>query len=370
MLFARIEEVQDEYQAKGWLPSRLNLNKGVVRGIIEITAWGLYQLYQFLEETFAQAVPKQSGGGWLDLHADQVELKRKTATKARGVVHFTRSGTAGNVPIPKGRILRTAPDGQGRTFRYVTTEDAVLPDGQTEIAVPVESEDYGAAANATPGLITEAVTPVSGVDGAENRADWLTEEGADSEIDRQLAARYPLQWQGVGGVTKYAYESWALGVPGVVAAHVRDQHPRGQGTVDVVIKGAAGLPTAELLDKVRAAVAPNVPMNDDWLVKGPEGVEVSIDAELVLVPGSHEATALSTAEARLRALFRDPNEVDGVLPLQIGDDLTLDRLVGVLMAVSGVKRVVWTSPAADTPVQDDGLAVLKALTLRASTEVA
>ena len=31
-LFARIEQVQDEYAAKGWLPGRLNLNKGVVRG--------------------------------------------------------------------------------------------------------------------------------------------------------------------------------------------------------------------------------------------------------------------------------------------------------------------------------------------------
>ena len=35
-LFARLEEVQEEYQAKGWLPSRLNLNKGVIRGMLEI----------------------------------------------------------------------------------------------------------------------------------------------------------------------------------------------------------------------------------------------------------------------------------------------------------------------------------------------
>ena len=33
-LFARVEEVQDEYQAKGWLPARMNLNKGVIRGCL------------------------------------------------------------------------------------------------------------------------------------------------------------------------------------------------------------------------------------------------------------------------------------------------------------------------------------------------
>ena len=41
-LFERIEAVQDEYAAKGWLPARLNLNKGIARGIIELFAWGLW----------------------------------------------------------------------------------------------------------------------------------------------------------------------------------------------------------------------------------------------------------------------------------------------------------------------------------------
>lgn len=48
-LFARIEAVQDEYAAKGWLPARLNLNKGIARGFIELFAWGLWQLYNFLD---------------------------------------------------------------------------------------------------------------------------------------------------------------------------------------------------------------------------------------------------------------------------------------------------------------------------------
>ena len=56
-IFARVEEVQDEYQAKGWLPARMNLNKGVIRGILELVAWMFFQLYQLLEALLTQAVP-------------------------------------------------------------------------------------------------------------------------------------------------------------------------------------------------------------------------------------------------------------------------------------------------------------------------
>ena len=128
-LFARIEQVQDEYAAKGWLPGRLNLNKGVVRGLIELFAWGLWQLYQLLETVHRQAVPLDATGDWLSLHASQIGETRKAATKAVGNILFLRSETAsGNIRIPAGRIVRTRTDGEGNVYRYVTTAVAVLPE--------------------------------------------------------------------------------------------------------------------------------------------------------------------------------------------------------------------------------------------------
>ena len=61
-LFSRIEQVQDEYAAKGWLPARMNLNKGVVRGIIELFAWGLWQVYTFLSIIHQQAIRRRESG--------------------------------------------------------------------------------------------------------------------------------------------------------------------------------------------------------------------------------------------------------------------------------------------------------------------
>ena len=364
-MFVRIDAVQDEYAAKGWLSARLNLNKGVVRGLIELWCWGLYQLYQFLAFVLQMAFPLLSEDDWLDLHAGQVVLARKTATKATGLIVLTRTETAGNVPIPAGRIVRTLPDGQGKVYRFVTTAAAVLPAGALEVTVPVEAEEYGQASNVTAGQIVEIVTTIPGVDGVENRADWLVSEGADVETDKALRERYRLAWQGNNGLTKYAYMSWALEIAGVIAARVLDQHPRGQGTLDVVIKSSAGVPTQTLIDAVTLNIAGKEAINDDWLVKGPTPTSIDIVAELVLTSGDPVAI-LAEAEGRLRALFEDPSQVDGVAPLQIGEDVTKDRLVATVMAVGGVKEIVWTSPAASVVIPEDGLAILQSLVLSSS----
>lgn len=376
MVFGHVEDVQEEYAAKGWLPCHLNLNKGVVRGLLEIYCWGLYQLYQLLAAVFVQAAPlSATDENWMEWHAEQVEAPRKQATKAKGMVLFTRASSSGNLPIPAGRIVRTEPDGTGTVYRYVTTEDAVIADGSNETSVTVVAEDYGAAANASAGQITEMVTPVSGVDAVTNPADWLISEGADIETLNQLRKRYILRWQGNNGMTKYAYQSWALSVTGVVAVKVLDQHPRGQGTVDVIVKGAAGIPTDALLEDVRRAVATGAqpdemqagpPVNDDYQVRGPQNIPLAITGTLILMPGTHAVTAQVEAEQRIRALFTDPATVSGITPLQIGEDVPLDRLTAAVMAVPGVKKVDWAAPVGDVAVTEDALATLESLTLTAS----
>ncbi|WP_321402724.1 baseplate J/gp47 family protein [Maridesulfovibrio sp.] len=359
MIFQRIEEVQDEYAAKGWLPNRLNLNKGVIRGLIEVFAFSLYQLYVLLSVILANAFPKTATGDWSDLHANQVELTRKGATKVSGSVIFSGE-ESGNIKIPAGRIIKTSPDGTGAVYRFITTEDAIMPDGQTSVTVPVEAEEYGRGANAAPGQINEISTSIPKVTAVTNGSDWMASEGADEETDSQLGTRYVLRWLEKNGCTKYAYESWAMSVPGVIAVTVLDQHPRGQGTVDVVVKGSNGIPTDELLNKVRMAIAENFPVNDDWIAKGPTAIGVAIRAELVIVSGSPDAI-IAEVENRVRALFTDPTTVSGISPLQIGEDLTMDRLVSTIMAVPGVKSITWEAPIADTLVAADALAVLQNL---------
>ena len=360
-LFARIEQVQDEYAAKGWLPGRLNLNKGVVRGLIELFAWGLWQLYQLLETVHRQAVPLDATGDWLSLHASQIGETRKAATKAVGNILFLRSETAsGNIRIPAGRIVRTRTDGEGNVYRYVTTAVAVLPEGQTSVAVPVEAEEYGAASNAAQGQICELATPVPGIGGVTNVADWLTGEGADDESDLALQKRYVLAWQAQAGITRAAYEAAALSVPGVSGVYVADRHPRGEGTVDVVVRGSAGLPTAQLLKAVREALDSRIAINHDLLVKAPTPVTVDINMTLELLTGNPDVLR-ADAELFITRVF---SGADSVPALNIGDDVIRDRLASGIVNLSGVKRIVWSSSSGDVNIGPGELAVLGTLTVR------
>jgi len=273
-----------------------------------------------------------------------------------------REETEGNAVISRGRIVKTKPDGQGNIYRFITLESAVIQTGYTEVAVLVEAEEYGRGSNVAPGQITEIATTIPGVDSVENRTDWLESEGSDEEDDESLRERYVLAWMEVNGCTKYAYEAWARSVTGVVAAKVMDQHPRGQGTVDVVLKGTAGIPTQDLIAAVDAVAQEKRPINDDVLVKAPGAVNVAIEAELELTHGVSDSI-LQEAENRLNALFLDPSPVTGVSPLQIGKDLTMDRLTSLIMAVDGVKKINWTNPTSDVHVDEDELAVLEGITL-------
>ncbi|WP_304736670.1 baseplate J/gp47 family protein [uncultured Desulfovibrio sp.] len=361
-LFERIEAVQDEYAARGWLPARLNLNKGIARGIIELFAWGLWQLYKFLEVVHRQAIPLEATGEWLDTHAAQVDEKRKPATKARGNVLFLRGDGTGNIRIPAGRIVRTLPDGKGDIYRYVTDELAVLPEGAASVAVPATAEEYGRGANAAVGQICDLATPVEGILGVTNTADWLLEEGADAENDASLQRRYVLAWQSKAGVTRAAYEAAALSVPGVVDVYVADQHPRGEGTVDVVVMGTAGMPTEKLLTDVRAALDAAIVINHDLLVRAPEPVNVTVRAVLELLSGDADAIR-AEAESWVRSMFSYGD--DPAIPrFSIGRDVVRDRLASGLVSIAGVKRIRWESPAGDVEIPTGGLAVLEALDLQ------
>lgn len=367
-LFDRLTEKQAEYVVAGWLPVQLNLNKGIVRGLIELWAWGLYLLYQFLAVVLKQAFPDTATGVWLDLHCKQVGVTRKSASKAQHTIYFLRDASVGNVPIAAGRIVRTKPDGSGNVFRFVTLEAVVLPDGATEVAVTADAEEYGQGSNVTVGQICEIATVIPGVDGVENRAASLLSEGADKELDDPLRQRYVLAWQQLNGCTKHAYEAWARAVVGVVSAKVLDQHPRGQGTVDVVLKGTAGVPTEALIALVDVKINGTgnndelAPMNDDVLVKGPTPVGVVIAAELELTGGDSIAS-LAEAEARARALFDSSSPVTGIAPLEVGQDCPLDLLRWALMGAANVKKINFTTPAADVAVAVDELAVLTSIAL-------
>jgi len=201
------------------------------------------------------------------------------------------------------------------------------------------------------------VTPIPGISTVINTPDWLTSEGRDIETDEELFDRYQLAWKATNGRTKYAYMLWATSVDGVESVKILDQHPRGQGTVNVIVKGTGGLPTDDLLSAVRAVIDAESFVIDDVEVRAPEVLSADIDIELHVISGDSVAM-IADVTTNVETYFKNN--------IEIGESFTLDRLTALALQVSNdISSIDIKSPAADIKASDDALIVLKTLNVSA-----
>ncbi len=309
-----------------------------------------------------EAVPKNSAAAWLDVHSDQVGISRKQSQKAYGNIAFYRldlDDMERNIVIPKGKIVKTQPDGEGEIYRFVTLESAVIQQGEEYVLIPCESEEYGKKNNVAPNQICELVTPVEGVGKIDNFTDWLTKEASDEENDLQLQRRYSLAFSSQAGMTRAAYENAALSVNGVEDVYISDQHPRGEGTLDIIVQGANGIPTENLLEEVRKTVASHIVINDDVLVKSPVSVPVNISMEIEILSGS-ETEIKAQAVSYIQKLF----SCDYSVPyFGIGKDVILSRIEAGIINLHGVKRIIWNNPTSDVTIEKEEMAKLENLAI-------
>ena len=91
-VFGHVESAQDSLAAQGWLPARLNLNKGVVRGLLEIYCWGYWQIYSLLQRLLAQVRRGDEGADALAQQVyGQISVVRADVGHARAGRHQGRA---------------------------------------------------------------------------------------------------------------------------------------------------------------------------------------------------------------------------------------------------------------------------------------
>lgn len=139
----------------------------------------------------------------------------------------------------------------------------------------------GSRYNVPEGQITRSLTFLNGVDSITNGADWIIREGSDTEDDDGLRTRSLRSWSELAArPIEDTFINAAEGVAGVLFAQADCQHPRGQGTVDVIITGTAGEATEGLLAEVRKAVDKIAGPYDNILVRSsvtvPQDIEVTV----------------------------------------------------------------------------------------------
>ncbi|UBM24198.1 baseplate J/gp47 family protein [Pseudomonas sp. p1(2021b)] len=199
---------------------------------------------------------KTAGGKWLDMLAWAVNVERKGATKAQGVLLFTRENTAGELEIPAGVVVQSAAI-NGHVYRLVTTEPAVFADGQLQQPVPAQAMEVGSGYNLAPGYYAILVEPIPGIAQVVNADDWMTEPGADPEPDDQLRLRVRNQFSAVNQWhTDAVYRAMIAAFPGVRPDGVYFEHgaPRGPGSANAYVLFDANVPAATYLEQINAHI--------------------------------------------------------------------------------------------------------------------
>lgn len=281
----------------------------------KLVAQGYVDTKAFIRDLYPQGFSQTATGPWLDLHAADHNLTRIPERHTEGLVNFYVNET---VTVPAGTVVQTPTDAAGQRYRFVVTQSTKCEPATTK--VPVRAESPGAAWNVGVGRIATLVTVIDEVQLVSNVENWLTVPGVDRESDEALRRRLQLVWPELGsGSTYHAYEAWVREVQGVVKVAVVDTHPRGQGTVDVVIAPSLGLPSADLIAQSQKVVTARKPITADALVRGPSVRQINL--ELILHLRDRDLDSQAVWESRVRADVERLNINETFYPSTVDDAL-------------------------------------------------
>lgn len=318
----------------------------------------------FLRAFLNNAFVTHASGAWLDLKATDYSKKRKKAQKAQGLVTVSRTDAEGDaVKIEKGHVFKTKKDINGEELRFFVLEATVLQQGARAVDVLVEAEMEGSRYNVPEGQITRSLTFLNGIDEITNGADWITREGSDTEDDDGLKTRTLRSWSELAArPIEDTFINAAESVPGVLFAQADCQHPRGQGTVDVIVTGTAGEATEGLLDAVREAVDKIAGPYDNILVKS--SVVVPQDIEVVV------ATDDVSDDAEIKG--KVASVLTELLAVRKGRkfyELTLSDINhAIRSSYTAATNVSVTTPAQDIKLDKDKVITLGAVTVTVRRE--
>lgn len=280
----RRDELVTELKEEGFVITNFH-SGGIFYTLLMIVLRIEREFKMFLRAFLNNAFVTHASGAWLDLKATDYSKKRKKAQKAQGLVTVSRTDAEGDaVKIEKGHVFKTKKDINGEELRFFVLEATVLQQGARAVDVLVEAEMEGSRYNVPEGQITRSLTFLNGIDEITNGADWITREGSDTEDDDGLKTRTLRSWSELAArPIEDTFINAAESVPGVLFAQADCQHPRGQGTVDVIVTGTAGEATEGLLNAVQEAVDKIAGPYDNILVKSsvvvPQDIEVVVTTD-------------------------------------------------------------------------------------------
>ncbi|EJN25090.1 baseplate J/gp47 family protein [Pseudomonas sp. GM80] len=260
---------------------------------------------------------KTAVDSWLDMLAWAVNVERKGATKAQGVLLFTRTAPGGAMEVPARTVVQSAAI-NGHIYQLVTTAPGLFTDGLMQLQIPVEAIETGSGFNLAPGYYAILPEPLPGIAQVVNADGWLTTPGADPEPNEDLRLRTRNQFSAVNQWhTDAVYRAMISAFPGVSPDGVYFEHgaPRGPGSANAYVLFEADVPAATYLEQINAHIrdSGNHGHGDDLLVMVMP--ETQHDVSVQIWPRSYltaeQLQALEEGVTQfIRAAFRESSTSD------------------------------------------------------------
>lgn len=271
---------------------------------------------QLIQSVLPNLFVKTAEDKWLSLLAWSVGLDFKPATKAEGIIHFTKESPQTALTIKQGTIVQTERINEV-IYRLIVTEDTVIPQNVLTAGVPVIAEKEGIDYNLAQGYYCILPEPIMGVKTVENRHDWLTTPGADRESNEDLRRRYQVQFSSVGQHhIDSVYKGMIAKVAGLSVDRIYFKHdaPRGAGTANAYLLLDTGVASASFVEKVNRYVRDegNHGHGDDVLCFAMPETHHRLSCTLYFYSDlglgeSKRAELTQQAEMMIRCAFRENN---------------------------------------------------------------
>lgn len=330
---------------------------GIFYTLLMVSLKAYIELITLLRSVINNGFVTHADENWIEVKALDYGMQRKLAKKVEGLITLERISGKSAVKIPKNTVFKTAIDINNEELRYFSTKDIVMPEEALNVKVPVIAEKEGSRYNVPAGLISKSLTYIN-VDKIHNQDNWITTEGSDLEDVEAFRMRVKNAWEEQATLTTSGkYKKAAEAVQGVLFASVNDQHPRGQGTVDIIITSTKGDATKQLLEDVKTAITPIIGAYDDVLVKSSVNVQQDIHVK-IFVPESpkYDGTADKVEAALLTFLQISSNRKLNELNLS-------DIIFTVKDAEPAIRNIKVLTPAADVLLANEKVIVAGAITV-------
>ena len=350
-----MERIRNELEDEGFIIN--NFNKGgIFYLIIRIFVTIYIEIKTLARTVINNLFIKHADEDWLEIKAPDFGKARKEAVKAQGYITVYRNEYQNALQITKGHMFKTLPDVNGKELKYYVLETTVIGAGEESGRVLVEAEESGTSYNLPSGKITISMIHLDGVEAVANEGGWLHLEGSDIEDIEDFRERIGESWSELAELTtEDKLKNVARKVSGVLNVEVDAQHPRGQGTTDIIITGTGGEATKELLQRVEAATSYLKGNYDDFLYKSSTVIRQDVTLAIYISKEASVEGVKATAE----------HIIEDVLQLGKREELNClymdDVRYALKKGIADCKRVEFSKPAADIEEEKDVVVMLGSL---------